>query len=167
MILTEFKIKVESSFESIRSLEDLRGADRMVDEVFIISKEIIAKDLDTMDLGWLVSKGGRLAGIYAYLGNKYARARAERDIYEQKKEEVYNKLTVDYYSESESKITLARARAKEAIAPIEELITIKEYEKKTLENLLTATERLVGFIQSAIKVKQSEKFVSRELSDNV
>lgn len=165
--IAQYKNDVAEAFTKIKTLDELRAENNMVNEVFLISRKIFDNDLDTMSLGWLLSNGGKLASIYAYLGNKYAVARAERDIYEQKKDEVLNRLTTEYYGDSESKITLARARAKLEIASIEEMITIKEYEKKSMENLLSATERLVGFIQSAIKVKQSEKYVGQNLHDNM
>lgn len=164
--LNDFKKRVEISFSEIKSLDDLRKEDEMVNQIFKISRQIFDQDLDRMNLNWLVSRGGRLASIYAYLGNKSARSRAERDIYEQQRDEILNRLTIEYYNEADSKITLARAKAKQEVFPIEKIITIKEYEYKSLENLLNATERLVGFIQSAIKVKQSENFNSRDITDN-
>lgn len=164
--LQQFQKSVKASMLNIKTLDEMRKEDKMVDEVYRVSREIFDKDLDTMALPFLISNGGRLASIRAYLGNKYARARAERDFLEQKKDEVLNRLTAEYYGESENKITLARSRAKQETADIEELIVISEFEKKSMEELLNSLDRLIGFIQSAIKVKQSDNFVGRTLSDN-
>lgn len=164
--LQQFQKSVKASMLNIKTLDEMRKEDKMVDEVYRVSREIFDKDLDTMALPFLISNGGRLASIRAYLGNKYARARAERDFLEQKKDEVLNRLTAEYYGEAENKITLARSRAKQETADIEELIVISEFEKKSMEELLNSLDRLIGFIQSAIKVKQSDNFVGRTLSDN-
>jgi len=114
----------------------------------------------------LLRAGGRLSGIYTYLGNYASRARAERDVYEQQLEEELNKLTTELYGEAESKITLSRTRAKQMIAPLEKILIIKENEKNNYENLMSATQSMISFIQSAIKVKQGERFISGRLQDN-
>ncbi len=120
-----------------------------------------------MNLNELVSKGGTLSSIYGYLGNLYARIRAERDIAEQKRDEIFGDLTISLYQKAEGKITLAKEMARKEISPIEEDLIVKEYQKKNFEQLLNAVERLIGFIQSAIKVKQAERYTSRDISDNV
>lgn len=151
---------------NIKTLDEMKKEDNMVAEVYRISREVFDKDLDTMALPFLISNGGRLASIRAYLGNKYARARAERDFLEQKRDEVLNRLTSEYYGEAENKITLARSRAKQETSDIEELIVVAEFNKKSMEELLNSLDRLIGFIQSAIKVKQGERYTGRQLEDN-
>jgi hypothetical protein len=165
--LKQYKERIEASMLKVKTLQQLRDEDTMIDEVFIISREIFDKDLDRMNLNELVSKGGTLASIYGYLGNKYARIRAERDVAEQKRDEIFGDLTISLYEKAEGKITLAKELARKEMPEIEEDLVIKEYEKKNFEQLLSSVDRLIGFIQSAIKVKQAERYTGRELSDGV
>ncbi len=165
--LKQYKDRVSASMEKVKSLQQFREEDTMVDEVFMISRSIFDKDLDQMNLNELVSKGGTLASIYGYLGNKYARIRAERDVAEQKRDQMFGDLTISLYDKAEGKITLARELARKEMSGVEEDLVIKEYEKKNFEQLLLSVDRLIGFIQSAIKVKQSERFTSRDMHDNI
>lgn len=157
--LREFKQSVEASMMNIQSLDDFKNDDKMVMMVYDISRDIFEHDLDTMSMSWLISNGGRLSSVRAYFGNRYAESRAKADMLEQKRDEEVNKRSTLYYGE-ENKITLARARAKEETSEIGELIVVAEFEKKRMEELLNSLDRLIGFIQSAIKVKQSERFTS-------
>lgn len=152
-----FKEKCEESMSQIKDLKQFRESDKMVDEVFKTGRWLFDTDLDVVGEATLVTLGGRLTGIYAYLGNMTARARAERDVWEQKKEEVIAEKSLAQYSKS-GKITLAKQHAKLAAAELDIFVIQKEHEKNNFENILNATDRMLSFIQSALKIKGSEKY---------
>jgi hypothetical protein len=150
----------------IKNLQQFRAEDDMVDYVFKIGRELFQTELDKMDPNHLIEIGGKLTAVYAYLGNKAAYARAQRDVYAQKRDEVASQIATDLYADSESKITLAKAKAKLRVTEIDELVTIMEHEKNNYENLLRATEKMTSFIQSAIRVRTNETFRGRDMYDN-
>lgn len=162
----QFDGKIEKTLASIEDTESFKEKDKLIKNVFEISDWLINKNLDELSEGTLLRAGGRLSGIYTYLGNWASRARAERDVYEQQIGEELSKLTTELYGEAESKITLSRARAKEMVGPLEKLLIVKENEKNNYENLMNACQSMISFIQSAIKVKQGEKFISGRIQDN-
>lgn len=161
----KFNDEITKTLSAVEDLESFKNKDKLIKNVFEISDWIINKNLDELSESMLLRAGGRLSGIYTYLGNYASRARTERDVYEQQLEEELNKLTTELYGEAE-KITLSRARAKQMIAPLEKILIIKENEKNNYENLMNATQSMISFIQSAIKVKQGERFISGRLQDN-
>lgn len=155
--VTMFKEKCEESMARIKNLQQFRDSDKMVDEVFKIGRWLFDTDLDLVAETTLVTIGGKLTGIYAYLGNITARARAERDVWEQKKDEVVAEKSLKQYANS-GKITLAKQYAKLAASELETLVIEKEYDKNNYEALLSATDRMLSFIQSALRIKGSEKY---------
>jgi len=157
-----FKIKTEASLTRIKKLEEFRQ-NKMINEVLVAANELFHNDLDKQSTPWLIKKGGQLTGIYAYLGNLSANARAKRDIFEQKRDEVINQFIVDSTSE---KITFARSQAKVDVAELDDFVIEAEHDKNNFENLLNATDKMISFIQSAIKVKEGERFRSRDMNDN-
>lgn len=155
--MTMFREKTNIAISRMKNLEEFRDSDPMVDFVFATGRSMFDKPLDQMAPQWLINTGGRLTGVYAYLGNKAARARAQRDIYEQKRDEVMARISLDEYPETE-KITVARAKAKVEVAEIDEIVSIMEYEKNNYENIMQATQTMIVFLQSAIKVKEGERY---------
>lgn len=162
----DFDKSIEETLSFVEDLETFKSKDKLIKNVFDISDWLINKNLDELDESTLLRAGGRLSGIYTYLGNFASRARVERDVYEQQLGEELNKLTTEFYGEAENKITLSRARAKQMVGSLEKLLIIKESEKNNYENLMNACQSMISFIQSAIKVKQGERFISNKLQDN-
>lgn len=165
--LQSFRDKCDKALAQIKTMEEFRESDKMIDFVFKSGRDLFQNDLDRLDEGWLVRKGGRLTGVYAYLGNKASYARAERDVYAQKLSEVTNEIMLKHLNSDDGyKVTQARAMAKSEVIELEDLVIMKNAEKNNFENIMSATERMIGFIQSAIKVKEGERFRSRAMSDN-
>lgn len=162
----KFEEKIDKTLSAVEDLDSFKGKDKLIKNVFEISDWLINKNLDELNEGMLLRAGGRLSGIYTYLGNYASRARAERDVYEQQIGEELSRLTTELYGEAESKITLSRARAKEMVAPLEKVLIMKEQEKNNYENLMNACQSMISFIQSAIKVRQGERFISSRIQDN-
>jgi len=165
-IVEDYKKKTEEALSKIETLEQIRAKSKEIDFVYKVGEKLFATDLDALDEGWLIRHGGRLTGIVAWLGNKSAQARAERDVYEQKLEEVESRLLASLLSGGEYKVTEARARVKIEISELAEYVTLKNMEKTNLENLLNATDKMVSFIQTALAQKRSEHYKSKEAYDN-
>jgi len=162
-ILTDYKNKIEASYDKITSEADFRKNDQMVDYVFKVGKDLFSINLDKTGHQWLLQTGGRLAGAYSYLGNKVSQKRAERDLCEQRVDELINTKTVENYHNGDEKITLARAQAKRDLAELKEVVILKDNEKNNYENIANACEKMISFIQSAIKVKEGERFMANKL----
>lgn len=163
--MATYRLKTEMAMMRIKNLQQFRAEDEMVDYVYKTGHTLFQTDLDKIDPNKLIEIGGKLTAIYAYLGNKAAYARAQRDVYAQKRDEVSSRLALDLYSDSESKITLAKAKAKLQVTEIEEVVTIMEHEKSNYENLLKAVDKMTSFIQSALRIKSNETFRGRDMYD--
>lgn len=161
-----YRQQAEEAISEIKTLDEFRAQEREIDFVFKVAEKLFSTDLDILDEGWLLRHGGRLTGVYAWLGNKSARARAERDVYAQKLEEVESRLTAALLANGEYKVTEARARVKIETADLASVVTIKNMEKNNYEHLLTATDRMVSFIQTALATKRAEQYKSRDMYDN-
>jgi len=152
-----FREKTQKALAKIESLDELRESDKMVDYIFKVGRWLFDEDLDTLSEPLLMRTGGRLTGVYAYLGNKASRARGERDVYAQKRDEVTGELMLEFL-DGDYKVTEARSRAKLETAELDDIVTIKEIEKNNYENLLGAADKMVSFIQTAIRVRENERF---------
>jgi hypothetical protein len=166
ILLETYKNKIDLTIAKIGTIEDFRKSDIMIDYIFETGRKLFEKPLDQWTAENLVAVGGRLSGVYGYLGQKSSRARTERDIFEQKLDEILNERTVNNYSLMDDKITLARAQAKIEVAELKELVILKELEKNNWENITDACQTMIMFIQSTLKIKQAERFINKDLQDN-
>ena len=160
-----FEEKCKIALAKIPNQDEFRAMDKMIDFVFATSHELYKRDLDVVDEGWLIRKGGRLTSVYAYLGNVAARTRAERDIFEQKIKEVRSELMEDYL-DSDYKVTQVKSIIDGEVSEIVDLLTLKELDKNNIENLMSAIDKMVSFIQSALRMKLSEKYKGNSMQDN-
>ena len=161
-----FREKTEASMAKIKKIEEFRESDEHIDYVFKVGEWLFQQNLDQMAEGTLLRIGGKLNGVYAYLGNQSSYARAERDVYEAKRDEVLNELTVDYYSGSDDKISYARARAKKETAELTDFVIEKEHQKNNLEHLVEACRTMIMYTQSTLSSKKNERYVSKQMHDN-
>lgn len=162
--LSRFIVKVEKAMAKINNLDEFRKLDSMVNFVFDVGHTLFDKELDTVGTDWLIRYGGRLTGAYAYLGQKAAYVRAERDVYEQKASEVEKELMLDKLAENTGyRVTQARAEISAEISELKDLVIAKEAEKNQWENTKEACNVMVSFMQSAIKTKEGERFKSNRL----
>lgn len=165
-ILRSFRDKTQEAMQKINDVQGFRNSDTMVDYVFKIGRELFDTPLDQHNTGKLIRDGGRLTGVYAYLGQQSAYARAQRDVFQQKATEVEKERLIAHMRAG-TKITEARAKVQLEITELNELVIEKEIGKNQWENITDAVEKMVSFIQSAIKVKEGERFQnSHALRDN-
>lgn len=165
-LVQEFKIKTEKTMENIVDKNAFRASNKMVDYIFNVGAELFNKDMDTMSEAYLIRTGGKLTGINVYLGNLTARARAERDVYEQQADEIVDRLIINNTASGDVGVTQARAEAKLEAAALRKLVVIKEYEKNNFENLLSACQTMISYIQTALKMKNNERYQGRTMQDN-
>lgn len=160
-----FKEKVDAVISRINDVDGFRDSDTMIDFIFRIGRELFDTPLDKQNTAQLIRNGGKLTGAYVWLGQKSAFARGQRDVYEQKCVEVEKERLIELLREG-VKVTEARALVQVEIAPLNQFVIEKDIEKNQWENITEATEKMVSFIQSAIKVKEGERFQSATLRDN-
>lgn len=158
-----YRERLDEAMESIE-VDDVRKDD-LVDYIFKIGNKLHSQNLDEMSLDTLMRIGGRLTGIYSSISNKASYARARRDISENKMEDIKSELMISNYGKSDNKVTLSRAKTKVQMKGIKEEVAKIEREKRDYENALKACETMISFIQSAIRVKQSNMYRGR-MSDN-
>ncbi len=165
MAKDKFKNKTSSALAKIKEYKALEAEDPMIAAVLDIGRNLFSRPLDKTDTGELLTWGGKLSGAYGYLGQKSAYARAERDVYEQKLSEVEKELLLSYLDEK-YKVSEARAKISSETEAIKELVIHKEAVKNQWEHIVNACEKMISFIQSAIKVKENQRFQGRNLQDN-
>ncbi len=161
-----FREKCEKTMSSIETLKEFRENDEMVDFVMRQGRQLFDTPLDIQSRDILLRNGGKLTGAYAYLGQKSARSRAERDVYEQKSDEVMKELILKYVG-SNYKVTQARAKASMEMESLNELVLLKGAEKNQWENITNATQTMIMFIQSALRVKDAEIHQSSRMQNQV
>ena len=151
--------------QEINKLQQFRNSDPMVDFIFTTGKSLFTKPLDQWSPSELINVGGKLTGAYAYLAQKASESRAVHDAKVQQKEEEFNKILTQKITDGE-KITQARQIAKIETTEFERLIVSLKEKKSQWESVVSACERMISFIQSAIKMKQSETFSAGKESNN-
>ena len=160
-----FKTKTETAMAKIMSYKTFEESDPMVKLVMDTGRSLFAKNLDQMGVDLLLRLGGKLVGAYPYIGQQASYARAERDVYEQKATE-FEKERMLYWLDESYKVTEARSRVSAEMSEIRDFVIQKDRVKNAWENILEACQTMSMFIQSAIKIKQSERFASKQLHDN-
>lgn len=162
-MLDEIQQGVEASLDRVEDLEDLK-ADEHIQYIFDISEWLFDNHLDNIPEDKLVRVGGKLAGIIAFLGDRQIDARAEREAWKSNKEDVYSRVLTEQH-EKVNKTTIAREKAKQAVSDAQDVVNAKDAYYRKIKNVVNAAERMLVFIQSAIKVKNSERYRG-EMNDN-
>lgn len=162
----QFREKCDAAMAKIKDLDAFRQSDEMVDYVFKVGRSLFDTPLDQLTPDHLIRTGGKLTGAYAYLGQKSARARAERDVYEQKCNEVEKELVLEFVKDKAYKVTEAKARASGEMVELYEEVLMKDASKNQYENMTDAVNTMIMFIQSAIRVKENERMSSTKLHNN-
>jgi len=164
-IVRIYRAKCEAALAQIKDIAQFRAEDKMVDYVFLVGRKLFDVPLDKQNLDEMIRTGGKLTGAYVYLGQKSARARAERDVYTQKLDEV-EKERLLALMHSGVKVTEARAAVAGEVVQLADFVLEKDVVKNQWENITDANEKMVSFIQSAIRVKEGERYQSARLQNN-
>lgn len=164
--LTMFQRKVSMAVERIPDIKKFRESDEVVDYVLTVGSDLFKRPLDQHGVDELLRTGGRLVGGFAYLGQKAAYARAMRDINEQKSSEVEKHLVIATLAmNSGYKVTQARAEVALEIEELKQIVITLDAEKNQWESIVEACDRMVSFVQTAIRVKEGERFKSHRIGD--
>jgi len=137
----------------------------MVDFVFKVGRELFDTPLDRQTPDKLLHYGGKLVGAYPYLGQKSSYARAVRDVYEHKLKEVEKELFMSHV-DGKYKVTEIKAKVSAEVSDIAEYVLQKEAEKNQWENITEACQAMFSFCQSALRVKEGEKYASSRMQNN-
>lgn len=164
-IVNYFKDKCEKSLEQIGNYNDFRSSDVMVDFVFATGKSLFEQPLDKLPLHSLLNRGGKLVGAFPYLGQKSARARAERDVYLSKFKEVEKELFLTLV-DKKYKVTEVKAKVSKELEILNDFVMIKEAQKNQWENITEACQAMFSFCQTAVRIKESEQFTSNKFVNN-
>lgn len=158
--LISFRRKCDEAMTKITDYKEFENKEPMVKLILDTGRNLFDKDLDVMTTDMLLRIGGKLAGVFGYLGQRASYARAERDVYEQKASEVEKELLLTHLDEK-YKVTQARAMISKEMAQLREFVVQKEAEKNQWENLVEATSTMISFVQSAIKIKDGERYQNK------
>lgn len=154
-----FEKQIKESLKKIKKAdEDFLKTD-WVTYVFNTAHWLFSTPADQVSEDEFLRVGGHLTGAYAYFGNKAALARAERDAYSQKRDDIKDQLMSEYLDDR-YKVTDARTQVSREIAEsgINEQVMTKELIKNDWENLMNATDKMISFIQTTLSYRKSEKF---------
>ena len=158
-----FRAKCESAMAKIDNYKDWEKNEEMVHEVMEAGRTLFQKPLDKMSPDTLLRIGGRLIGSFGYLGQRSAYARAERDVYEAKLGETEKELILKYLANTDYKVTEARAKVAGDVEELKEFVIQKETAKNQWESITNACSVMAMFCQSALKVKENERYASSRM----
>ena len=165
--ITMFRAKCETVMAEISNYKKWEDEEEMVHEVMEAGRTLFSRPLDKMPPNTLLNIGGRLVGSFGYLGQRSSYARAERDVYEAKLDEL-EKTRISQILKLDPKYKVTQARADVAIefAEMREIVIQKETAKNQWEKITEACSSMIMFIQSAMKTKNSEQYTSNQLHNN-
>lgn len=164
--------RVQQLFENEikESLKKMKRADQefieseLVTYIFNTAHWLFSTPVDQVSEDELLRVGGHLTGAYAFFGNKAALARAERDTYQQKRDDIKDQLMAELLDDK-YKVTEARTQVSQELAEsgINEQVVAKEMVKNDWEYLMNATDKMISFIQTTLSYRKNEKFRSNSM----
>lgn len=160
-----FRKRCETVLAKVNNIEQFRKSDVMVDFVFRIGRVLFDTPLDQQNTDQLIRDGGKLTGAFVYLGQQSSYARGKRDVYAQKASEMEKEKLLELLQDG-VKVTEARSKVAAEYSELQEFVIQMDIAKNQWENITDATEKMVSFIQSAIKVKEGERYQSSQLQNN-
>ena len=167
-IKEEFAQAVKPSLEKLSIANASFVGDKMVAYVLETGKWLFTEPIDKISEDELFRVGGHLTGACGYFGNLCANARADRDVYTEKRDILIKKKTLEYLSlDDKYKVTHATSKAKTEVAEtgINDEVAEKELIKNNWENLMDATNKMISFIQTTLSYRKSEKFRSNQMQN--
>ncbi len=162
-----FEEKFSSQRAKIKDVKTLRAEDEMVDRYFQTADYIFARHADELSPNTLLRMGGALSSILPYFGQRAARTRADRDIFENLLSQEEKAITLSILdANSGYKVTQARAEASEMLSVKKNELVILEAIKNQDEALFDGCKTVIMFIQSILSQKKAERFTSAEMINN-
>jgi len=164
MLEEQWKRIIETKLKNIKNLDKLEADDPNVNSILTELRELYARKMDSIDEHELLNIGGKLLGLYTSIGVTSSIVRAKRDAAEQAYDELLAAMIIDN-KKGDTNITEARAIAKGEMQQFTQEVIKAEQVKNAYESITNATDKSISFIQSAIKVKQSERIGINKLAD--
>lgn len=159
-----FEKQIKESMKKIKRADEEFLKSDWVTYVFNTAHWLFSTPADQVSEDEFLRVGGHLTGAYAYFGNKAAFARAERDAYAQKRDDIKDQLMSEMLDDK-YKVTEARTEVSKELAEsgINEQVTMKEMTKNDWENLMNSTDKMISFIQTTLSYRKNEKFRSNSM----
>ena len=159
-IQEQYQSIMKAKLANIKGLKEIEQADKTVKIVLEVMRGFYADSLDNKSEAELLEAGGKFLGCLANIGATATVKKAEHKASEQAYDELLSAMTVMNKSEDIG-ITEARSMAKDQLKEIGADIIVKEQLRGLYETILSATDRTTSLIQSAIKVRLSERAGNR------
>lgn len=157
---------MDAKLRNIRTLKELEKGDPNIEVIMATLRELYSYKLDSVDENTLLRIGGDLLGSFASAGVTCSLKRAERDAAEQSYDELLASM-ITFNRGDDVGITEARSLAKEQMGEFGTEIIWREQVKNAYEAIVEATEKTISFIQSAIKIKNSDRVATARLGNEV
>jgi ribosomal protein L17 len=154
-LFQNYKQRQEALLKMISSLKDFEGSDKSVGYVFAVAREILSKPTDFQNVQWLIRKGSELIAYYAYLEGTANVHNAKSQVSEVAHNDVKAGMMIALTSEDVS-TTTARAQASQATVDSEVDVIKEELLAKNYATAAKVADRMVSFIQSTLRNKESE-----------
>lgn len=154
----EYK-KYQEKFVKLKSklqtLEEFRQDDSMVDFVFKVAKSFFDKEDATQDGDWLMKKGSKLTGAFAYLEVRANEFRAQSELAEIANKSVKNSIMLSL-REGDMMVTDARATSQERTMSADVDVIALKQKADNYKTAARTASTIIMFIQSILKSQQKE-----------
>jgi len=165
--MKSFKDKISEENSKIKTVKELRAENEMIDRYFQTADFLFSHEADVISPNTLLRMGGALASILPYFGQRAARSRGERDIFENILSQEEKAITLSILDANPGyKVTQARAEASEMLSEKKSELVILELIKNQDEALFEGCKTVIMFIQSILSQKKAERFTSSEMINN-
>lgn len=155
-IQEQYQTIMKAKLANIKGLKEIEQSDKTVKIVLDVMRGFYADSLDNKSEAELLEAGGKFLGCLANIGVTATIKKAENKASEQAYDELLSAMTIMNKTDDVG-ITEARSMAKDQLKELGTDIIAKEQERGVYEAILSATERTTSLIQSAIKVRLSER----------
>ena len=157
-----YKDKLEKNLAKLDSFDGFLQKDKTAELVVNIARSVLSKPGDFQSTEWLLQNGAKLAAYYAYLEGKSNQSRAEAEVAEITHNSVIDGLLLTYTAEG-AKVTEARAQAKQALEESAIDVQVRKQKAGYYNTTARAAEKIVSFIQSTLRNKESEMRTSPQI----
>jgi len=152
----KYKEKLEKNLAQLETFDKFLERDKTADLVINIARHILKNPGDFQSTGWLLKNGAKLASYYAYLEGKSNQTRQEAEVAELTLNSVQDGLLIAYRQDG-ANTTEARSQAKIDTEDSAIDVVKKKQQAGYYNTAARAAEKVVSFIQSTLRNKESER----------
>lgn len=155
-LFEKYDVRRNELIKKMQTMKEFEQGDVNVKNVFDIARAILDRPNNMLNVQWLLTNGGKLAGYYGYLSSKGNEAWAEYKSAEIAFKEVRDALMLAMKDEKAT-ITEAKASAGRDTAMLEVDVIVREKRSRDFESAARWCQSMLSFIQSTLRQLESER----------